>query len=69
MVAVREEAEVEVGAKTTLLAGGLRPGEVGELGVGREGNDLGVDGLELLEGVVEREDLSGADDWRLAWVS
>lgn len=62
VVAVREEAEVEVGAKAALLAGGLRPGEVGELGVGREGNDLGVDGLELLEGVVEGEDLRGADD-------
>lgn len=66
VVAVREEAEVEVGAKAALLAGGLRPGKVGELGVGRESDDLGVDGLELLEGVVEGEDLSGADDLTLA---
>lgn len=66
VVAVGQEAEVEVGAEAALLAGGLRPGEVGELGVGRERDDLGVDGLELLDGVVEREDLSGADDWRSA---
>lgn len=67
VVAVGKEAELEVGAEATLLAGGLRPGKVGVLRVGREGNDLGVDGGELLKSVVEGKDLGGADDWgRLA---
>jgi hypothetical protein len=37
---------------------------VGELRVGRDADDLGVDGRELGEGGVESEDLGGADDWR-----
>lgn len=66
VVAVSEETELQVGAEAALLAGSLRPGEVGELGVSREGNDLGVDGLELVKSVVEREDLGGADDCRVS---
>lgn len=56
------EGQLKVGAETALVSVGLRPGEVGELGVGRDTDDLGVDGGELLEGGVEREDLGGADD-------
>lgn len=37
---------------------------MGELGVGGNTNDLGVDTSELLERGVEGEDLSGADDCR-----
>jgi hypothetical protein len=54
--------QLEIRAETALLAGSLGPGEVGELGVGRDANDLGVDSGELGEGGVEGEDLSGADD-------
>ena len=60
--AVSEEAELEVGAKTALLARCLRPGEVGVLRVGRDADDLGVDGVKLGQGLVEGEDLGGADD-------
>lgn len=62
VVGVGEEADLEVGAEAALLAGGVGPGKVGVLRVGRPHDDLGVDGLELLEGVVEREDLGGADE-------
>jgi len=36
---------------------------VGELRVGGNTDDLGVDTGEFLESSVECEDLSGADDW------
>lgn len=36
---------------------------MGKLGVGRDADDLSVDGLESLERLVEREDLGGADDY------
>jgi len=59
------EGQLEVGAETALVSVSLGPGQVGELGVGRDTNDLGVDSGELVEGGVEREDLGGADDcWR-----
>lgn len=56
------EGQLEVGAQTTLVPRGLGPSQVGELGVGGNTNDLGVDTGELLERGVEGEDLSGADD-------
>jgi hypothetical protein len=36
---------------------------VGELGVGGDTDDLGVNRLELVQSGVEREDLSWTDDW------
>jgi hypothetical protein len=62
VAAVGKETELEVGAEATLLAGGVGPGKVGVLRVGREGDDLGVDGGELLKSGVEGEDLGGADE-------
>ena len=61
-VAVREERKLEVRSETALLAGLSRPCEVGEVRVGRRAEDNGVDGLELRECVVEREDLGRADE-------
>lgn len=56
------QGQLEVRAQTSLLSRGLAPGEVGELGVGGNADNLGVDAGELLKGGVEREDLGGADD-------
>ena len=56
------EGQLEVGSETALVSVGLGPGKVGELGVGRDTDDLGVDSGELVERGVEREDLGGTDD-------
>lgn len=66
VVLVGKEAEREVGAETALLARSVGPCEMRVLRVGGYTNDLSVDGLELLKGVVEGEDLSGADELLLA---
>lgn len=60
------KGEVQVGAETALLTRSLGPGQVGEFRVGRDADDLGVDGLELLDSLVECEDLGGADDCRVS---
>ena len=48
--------------ETTLLAGSVDPGEVGEDGVDGKANDLAVDGLELVIGLAEGDDLGRADE-------
>lgn len=40
---------------------GILPGQVGELGVDRAGDHLGIDGMELMHTIAECNDLSGAD--------
>jgi hypothetical protein len=62
VVLVRDELEVEVGSETTLVAVGVGKGKVGVLRVGRDGEDLNVEPLELGELLVEGEDLGGADE-------
>ncbi len=47
-------------AEATLVTGGLDPGQVRELGVNGDTEDLSVDGLELSIAVAEGGDLSGA---------
>lgn len=37
------------------------PGQVGKLGVDRTGDDLCVDGVELVYAITESDDLSGAN--------
>lgn len=56
------QGQPEVRAKTTLAPLGLRPGKVGELRVGGDTNDLSTNSGELVEGLVESKDLSGAND-------
>ena len=48
-------------AETAILAGLLGPGQVGELGVHRGRNHLGVQGLELGNAVTEGNDFRWAD--------
>lgn len=60
-VLVGDQGQLQVLTKTTLLAGALAPCQVGEVAVGGDTEDGGVELLELGEGVVEGEDLSGAD--------
>lgn len=60
-VLVGDQGELQVVTETTLLAGTLDPGQVGEVAVGGDTQDGGVELLELGEGVVEGEDLGGAD--------
>ena len=47
--------------ETTLLAGSVDPGEVGEDGVDGEADDLAVDRLELVVVLAESDDLSWTD--------
>lgn len=56
------QGQPEVRAKTTLAPLCLRPGKVGELRVGGDTNDLSTNSGELVEGLVEGKDLSGAND-------
>lgn len=60
-VLVRNQRQLQVLAQATLLAGALPPGQVCKVAVGRDTQDGGVELLELGEGVVEGEDLGGAD--------
>lgn len=61
-VLVGNEGELEVLAETTLLAGAFAPGQVGEVAVGGDTQDGGVELLELGQGVVVGENLGGADE-------
>lgn len=60
-VLVGDQGQLQVLTKTALLAGPLAPCQVGEVAVGGDTEDGGVELLELGEGVVEGEDLSWAD--------
>lgn len=60
-VLVGNQGELQVLAQTALLARTLAPGQVCEVAVGGDTQDGGVELLELGEGVVEGEDLGGAD--------
>ena len=48
--------------KSSSLAALLTPGQVGEVGVGRTGDDSTVESFELGNSVREGDDLSGADE-------
>lgn len=61
-VLVGNEGQLEVLAETTLLAGALAPGQVGEVAVGGDTQHGGVELLELGQGVVVGENLGGADE-------
>lgn len=65
---VLEQGKLEVRAETARLSGKVGPGKVGEFRVARHGNDLGVDVLELLEGLVEGKDLGRADEGEVLYV-
>jgi len=58
---VGDERELEVGTKATLVTGLSGPSIVRVLRVSRDGENGGVELLELRESVVEGKDLSGAD--------
>jgi hypothetical protein len=58
---VGDEGELQVRTETALLAGLLDPGEMGEVGVGGDAEDGGVDLLEAVEGVVVLDDFGRAD--------
>jgi hypothetical protein len=58
---IGDEGELQVGTQTALLAGLLNPGEMGEVGVGGDTEDGGVDLAEAVEGVVVLDDLCRAD--------
>jgi hypothetical protein len=59
---VGDEGELQVGTETTLLARLLNPGKMGEVGVGGDTENSGVDLLEAVEGVVVLDDLGRADE-------
>lgn len=59
-VLVGHQGQLQVLTETALLAGALAPCQVGEVAVGGDTEHGGVELLELGEGVVEGEDLSGA---------
>lgn len=61
-VLVGDQGQLEVLAEATLLAGAFAPSQVGEVAVGGDTEDGGVELLELGEGVVVGEDLGGADE-------
>lgn len=61
-VLVGDQGQLQVLTETALLAGALAPCQVGEVAVGGDTEDGGVELLELGQGVVEGEDLSGADE-------
>lgn len=52
-------------SRPTAFCGGngteIIPGQVGELGVDRAGDHLGINGMELMHTIAERNDLGGAD--------
>lgn len=58
---VGDERKLQVRTKATLLARLLNPGEVGEVRVGRNTEDGGVDGAETVKRVVVLDDLGRAD--------
>lgn len=60
-VLVGNQRQLQVLAQATLLAGALTPRKVGEVAVGGDAQHGGVELLELGEGIVEGEDLRGAD--------
>lgn len=55
-VSIRKKGQPEIGAKTTLLTRLVCPRKVRVLRVGGDGKDLGVELLELGEGIIEGED-------------
>ncbi|KUI58888.1 hypothetical protein VP1G_11002 [Cytospora mali] len=61
-VLVGNQRQLQVVTETTLLAGAFTPGQVGEVAVGGDTEDGGVELVELVEGVIEGEDLGGADE-------
>lgn len=61
-VLVGDQRQLEVLAQAALLAGPLTPRQVGEVAVGGDAQDGGVELLELGEGVVEGQDLGGANE-------
>lgn len=61
-VLVGHQGQLQVIAQTALLAGALTPGQVCEVAVGGDAQDGGVELLELGEGIVEGEDLGGANE-------
>jgi len=48
--------------QTTFLARSVHPGKMGEQGIARGSNDLGVDGIELRLTIAESNDLGRADE-------
>lgn len=61
LAAVGDQRQLQVGTETTLLARLRLPGQVGEVGVGREGENGGVDAAETSQSVIVLDNLSGAD--------
>lgn len=57
-VAVCEKRQLEIGPKTALLTWLVGPRKMRVLRVGGYSKDLGVELLELSEGIVEGEDFS-----------
>jgi hypothetical protein len=62
VVGVGNKLELEVRSETTLVAVGVGESKVRVLRVGRNGEDLNTELLELVELLVEGEDLGGADE-------
>lgn len=65
---VGDEGQLEVGAEAALLAGLLGPGQVREVGVGRDAEDGGVDGAKTGQRVVVLDDLGRADEGEIKGV-
>ena len=61
LVKVGDQRVLEA-AQTSLLAGLLDPGQVGEVRVGGDSDHLAVDVFELLDPLGESDDFSGADE-------
>lgn len=49
-------------AETTVVAGSVDPGQVGELRVAGAGEDGGLEAVEALDSLREGNDLGGADE-------
>jgi hypothetical protein len=62
VVGVGNKLKLEVRSETTLVAVGVGESKVRVLRVGRNGEDLNTELLELVELLVEGEDLGGADE-------
>ena len=63
--AVCEKRQPEIGTETTFLTRLIGPRKVGVLRVGGYGKDLGVELLELGEGIVEGDDFRWANEGKV----
>jgi len=64
-VAVRKKRQLEIRTETTLLTWLVGPRKVGVLRVGGYSKDLGVELLELGEGIVEGEDFRWTNEGKV----